>query len=174
MREYFQYKKKKFLENSNSFILVSFFSDPQKNFVALRNLLFSKNLKIKVLKSKSIYPLINKYIISKHTTFINSVSKCPLFVIENIYPKDSIISNFFNISEIEFKNRKMQILGGFENGKIICNAKMLFSLKPKEFFLDLFFFNLKKLKINLMSFFYINAVFLIKLFFIYCEKLKIK
>jgi hypothetical protein len=173
MREYFQYKKNKFLENSNAFILVSFFSDPQKNFVALRNFLFSKNLKIKFMKSKSIYPLINKYIIPNHTASVNSVAKCPTFIIENIYKKDSIISNFFSISETEFKSRKMQILGGFDNGKIICNAKMLFSLKRKEFFLDLFFFSFKKLKINFMTLFFINAVFLVKLFFIYSEKIKI-
>jgi len=77
------YRRAKFLEDSNSFLLVHFLATPQSGFVELKETLFEKGLQLKVIKSRSIFPLISTMIHHKFLNNITNLSRTPVFLIQN-------------------------------------------------------------------------------------------
>ena len=164
---YNTYKKEKFLENSNSFALVTFFADSQKKFVELRSDMFLNNLVIKNIKSRSIKAAISNYINTETLKILKNAAKGPVFLIQNNNKTDSIVDNFLKINEKTFLKRQMRILVCFVRGKVY-NTNLLFNLNQKKIESS-FFYPFSFLKQSFCFYLEIYQKLIIKMFLVYLK-----
>ena len=167
MIEYQRYKKKRFLQNLNSFALITFLSNTQLNFISIKNLLNKNNMTIKVIKSKSISNNINTttYLNKKNIHIINNLSKCSIFIIQNKYLNTDIFKNLKKINRNLFTNKKMYLLAIFDKNKIF-NSNLLFNLVKEKLYKSIY----PTITKNLMYFlFYLNfnSILIFKMLLVY-------
>jgi len=164
---YNTYKKEKFLENANSFALVTFFADPQKKFVELRGEMFLNNLVIKNINSRAIKSAIGNYINKEILSFLNNAAKGPVFLLQNKNKNDSILDSFLKIDEKVFLKRKMRVLLCFVKGAVY-NTNLLFNLNKKKVEQS-FFSPFSFLKQRFCFYLEIYQKIIIKMFLIYVK-----
>ncbi len=159
------YKTEKFIENSNSFLFVTFLSNPQKNLVVFKQNLQINNLTFKFLKSKAILPFLNKYFKMNKFKFLLNISKGPSYLIQNIKKCSILSDNLENLKLDDFIKNKMHIFLYFFRGKLYT-TNVVFSLKKQKNLIELLSsFNFRNLK--LLINFKISEILLIKLIYIF-------
>ena len=118
MKIYSLYKTEKFLENSNTFLLVNFLANPQKTLFSFREKLNINKLNLKFIKSKALLPFLSKYLNSKHIQFLYNVSKGPLYLIQNTEKNNDIFDSIANLKLEDFLQKKIYVFLFFLRGKV--------------------------------------------------------
>jgi hypothetical protein len=163
------------MEHLDSFIIVFFLSDLQSNFIKIRDALYEQSLSARVVKSESVFGNASnliKFNNSLYCTSVNSLSKCPVYVIKNEKKYDNILKNFKVFKQDTFLEKKMYVLGCFNKGKVYSSAVLFNINNPKKSFAFLLPMNQK------ISFLFFsprfNVIFVLKLLYIYKESIKPK
>ena len=163
MIPYQKFKRDKFLLNCSSFLLVSFLSNKQLNFLIFKEFLYLHKLKIKFLKSKSINGCLKNYIKSDLIINLKQVSSCPLFLIKPQIEKE-FLPNLLKLEKKKFIENKIFLLFCFYRGQTYFPNYL--TLLKKQNPLN-FLINLYNSYINNLKFFNFCDLFLLNLFFIY-------
>ena len=165
MIKYQLLKRDKFLQNCSSFLLVSFSANKQVNFLNFKEFLYTNNLKIKFLKSKSIKGCLQNYIHANLLNSLKTVSSCPLFIIKS-KNESEFLNNFSNIDQKFFMDNKIFLMLCFYRGKTYF-PRNLFLLKDRTptVLVQTFY----SFYLNLFVFFNICDLFLLKLLVVYLK-----
>jgi hypothetical protein len=166
------YRKIKFLETSNAFLLVNFLASPQVNFVRLKEILFKKKLTLKVIRSRAILPLMNKVIKGNLIHNLKNIPITPTFVIQSLeQDKKAFLSKLLSLDFAIFMKYKMNVLACFSNG-IVYSKSLLFNFNYAQLYFEtasIFYI----IFIKLVIFSKIKIHFLLKLLCFY-EKTQIE
>ena len=106
MNTFSLYKTEKFLENSNSFMFVTFQANKQKTLVSFKEILRTNKLSIKFIKSKALAPFLKTYLNSKALFYLSNIARGPIYVIQNINRHESLLDNISNITLEDFLKKK--------------------------------------------------------------------
>tara|TARA_B110000902_G_C14151362_1_gene529663 strand:+ start:586 stop:1095 length:510 start_codon:yes stop_codon:yes gene_type:complete len=164
MSSYRIFKRNKFLETSTSFLIVSFFSDSQTQFIHFKEFLYSYGLQIKVIKSKSIYACLNNYTSKSFLSSIKTVSTGPLFLIKALNNNSKFLNILLNLDKKKFLEHKMFALLCYDKGKI-HNFENI-SILNKNVYLN-FIKTFYSFYINLFTLLKFYDIFLINILILY-------
>ena len=168
MNTFSLYKTEKFLENSNSFMFVTFQANKQKTLVSFKEILRTNKLSIKFIKSKALAPFLKTYLNSKALFYLSNIARGPIYVIQNINRHESLLDNISNITLEDFLKKKMQVLICFFRGQLYT-PKIVFSLDKEKLYLQ-FLESFHIRNFNLVINFKISEMFLVKLLYIHLSE----
>ena len=167
MNLYRIFKRDKFLEASSSFLLVSFFSNSQSNFVNFKDFLNSNELQAKVIKSKSVNSCLTNYISQDLLQPVKVVASCPVFLIKPNQFGGSFLNNLADLKLKGFSDNNMSVLLCFNKGKMYDPFSFI-EIEKGKIYLN-FIRNISILSINIFIFFNILEIMLIKILLLYVK-----
>ena len=159
------FKRDKFLEASSSFLIVSYFSNAQSNFVNFKDFLHLNKLKAKVIKSKSVNSCLTNYIPQDLLKPVKVVASCPVFLIKPNKFGAPFLDHLAGLNLKGFSENNMSILLCFNKGKI-HNPLNFIEIERNKIHFNLIK-NLSTLSISIFTFFNIFEILLIKILLLY-------
>jgi len=167
MNLYRIFKRDKFLEASSSFLIVSFFSNSQSNFVNFKDFLNLNKLKAKVIKSKSVNSCLTNYIPQDLLQPLRVVASCPVFLIKPNQFGGPLLNNLADLKFQGFSENNMSVLLCFNKGKIY-NPLYFIEIEKNKINVH-FLKRISTLSINIFIFFNIFEILLIKILLLYIQ-----
>lgn len=154
MNLYKTYKRDKFLEKAASFLVVSFFSNTQVDFITFSQSLYLQELNIKAIRSRSIYGGLSNYFNLNLIQSVNVVSHGPVILITPKCSNRNFLEMLTFFREQIIKQNNMSILFCCYKGKIYNPFPFLNQTK-------------KSTHLSLIQVFSFSELFLLKVLLIY-------